>query len=77
MNGGGKSDRPIVPGKGANKASGKPLAAERLEGRGLAKGNPGEQTRVWTQGQTDLNAALDRIRRARPCVRTQGKSPVR
>lgn len=64
MNGGGKSDRPIVPEKGANKAGGKPRAAERLEGRGLAKGNPGEQTRFWTQGQTDLSAALDRIRKA-------------
>ena len=77
MNGGGKSDRPIVPGKGANKASGRLPAAECPEGRGLAKGKPGEQTRVWTQGQTDLNVALDRIRKARPCVRTQGKSPVR
>ena len=77
MNGGGKSDRPIVPTKGANKAGGGPPAAERREGRGLAKGNPGEQSRIWTQGQTDLNAALDRIRKARPCVRTQGKSPVR
>jgi len=79
MNGGGKSDRPIVPSKGANKANGKPSAAERPEGRGLAKGNPGEQSRFWTQGQTDLNAALDRIRKAaeRFSVRTQGKSPVR
>ena len=64
MNGGGKSDRPIVPRKGANKASGGPPAAERPEGRGLAKGSPGEQSRFWTQGQTDLNAALDRIRKA-------------
>ncbi len=64
MNGGGKSDRPIVPEKGANKASGRPPAAEHPEERGLAKGNPGEQTRFWTQGQTDLNAALDRIRKA-------------
>jgi group II intron reverse transcriptase/maturase len=28
----------------------------------LAKGNPGEQTRFWTQGQVDLQHALDRIR---------------
>lgn len=62
MNDGGKSDRPIVPEKGANKGSGKPFPAERPEGRGLAKGNPGEQSRFWTQGQHDLDHALDRIR---------------
>jgi len=58
----GKSDKPIVPGKGANKERGRPRPAERLEGRGLAKGNPGEQTKFWTQGQVDLHHALDRIR---------------
>ena len=61
-NDGGKSDKPIVPQKGANKARGRPRSAERLEGRGLAKGNSGEQTRFWTQGQIDLHHALDRIR---------------
>ena len=64
MNEGGKSDKPIVPGKDANKADGALSAAEGLEGRGLAKGNPGEQTRFWTQGQIDLDDALDRIRKA-------------
>jgi group II intron reverse transcriptase/maturase len=64
MNDGGKSDKPVVPAKGANKGSGEPPPAERLEGRGLAKGNSGEQTRFWTQGQTDLHDALDRIRKA-------------
>ena len=64
MNDDGNSDKPIVPKKGANKGSGRPHLAERLEGRGLAKGNPGEQTRFWTQGQTDLQHALDRIREA-------------
>ncbi len=58
----GKSDKPTVPGKGANKERGRPRCAERLEGRGLAKGNSGEQTRFWTQGQVDLRHALDRIR---------------
>ena len=33
----GKSDRPIVPAKSPNKAGGAPLAAEGMEGRGLAK----------------------------------------
>lgn len=64
MNDDWKSDKPIVPEKGANKEWGKARSAERLEGRGLAKGNPGEQTRFWTQGQTDLSHALDRIRKA-------------
>ena len=58
----GKSDKPIVPEKDANKARVKPCSAERQEGRGLAKGNSAEQTRFWTQGQVDLHHALDRIR---------------
>ena len=64
MNDDGKSDRPVVPAKGANNGCGKPHPAECLEGRGLAKGNPGEQSRFWTQGQHDLDHALDRIRAA-------------
>lgn len=52
----------MVPKKRANKGSGGPVPAERVEGRGLAKGNSGEQTRFWTQGQHDLHQALDRIR---------------
>ena len=64
MNDAGKPDKPIVPGKAANKGNGKPGLAERLEGRGLAKGNQEEQSRFWTQGQLDLNHALDRIRKA-------------
>ena len=64
MNDDGNSDKPIVPKKAANKGSGRPNPAERLEGRGLAKGNLGEQSRFWTQGQVDLQHALDRIRNA-------------
>jgi group II intron reverse transcriptase/maturase len=60
----GKSDKLIVPKNPANKEGGRPPSAERAEGRGLAKGNPGEQTRFWTQGQVDLHDALDRIRKA-------------
>jgi hypothetical protein len=37
MNEQGKSDRPKVPGKSLNKATGAPGAAEEMEGRGLAK----------------------------------------
>ena len=64
MNDGGKSDKPIVPEKAANKERGRPRSAEWLEERGLAKGNAGEQTRFWTHGQIDLQHALDRIRKA-------------
>jgi group II intron reverse transcriptase/maturase len=65
MNNAGKSDKPVVPKKGANNGSaGNRAPAERLEERGLTKGNPGEQTRFWTQGQVDLQHALDRIRKA-------------
>jgi len=64
MNDGGKSDKPIVPAKDANNGGGRPRPAECPEGRGLAKGNPGEQIRFWTQGQVDLQHALDRIRNA-------------
>lgn len=62
MDDSGNSDKPIVLEKCANKGSGGPEPAECMEGRGLAKGNSGEQTRFWTQGQYDLHHALDRIR---------------
>ena len=58
----GKSDSPIVPGKAPNKGRGAPGPAEAVEGRGLAKGNPGQQTRFRTQGRADLQHALVRIR---------------
>lgn len=56
----GKSDRPIVPGKSPNKAS--RAAAEEMEGRGLAKGNPSQQNASRTQSRTDAPSALDRVR---------------
>jgi group II intron reverse transcriptase/maturase len=64
MNADGKSDSPIVPGKPANKADGAPSAAEPVEERGLAKGNPGEQTRDRTQRRMVLQQALSRVRQA-------------
>ena len=97
MNGAGKSDRPIVPGKPANKdggcrrrrgygepytgtqaetpdtAKGAPTAtpagsaptAERVEGRGLAKGNPRQQNAPRTpRRQYGVHSALERIRQA-------------
>ena len=62
MNGRGKSDSPIVPGKLPNKGRGALRFTEGVEGRGLAKGNSGQQTRFRTQGRTDLQHALVRIR---------------
>lgn len=38
--------------------------AEDVEGRGLAKGKTGEQTRVRTQCRSALQHALDRLRQA-------------
>ncbi len=62
MNEAGKSDRPVVPEKSPNKA-GRP-AAEGMEGRGLAKGNPSQQNASRTPGRNDALSALERIRQA-------------
>jgi len=62
MNGPGKSDRPVVPEKSPNKA-GQP-AAEGMEGRGLAKGNPPQQNASRTPGRNNAPSALERIRQA-------------
>ena len=57
-----KSDRPNVPEKSPNNA-GQP-AAEGMEGRGLAEGNPREQNAPRTQRRTSAQSALERIRQA-------------
>lgn len=62
MNEPGKSDRPVVPEKFPNKA-GQP-AAEGMEGRGLAKGNPSQQNGSRTPSRNDALSALERIRQA-------------
>jgi len=61
----GKSDKPIVPKKSANKGGHRSgwTSAEPMEGRGLAKGNPDQQNRTRTPDM-DLQQALDRIREA-------------
>ncbi len=64
MNGIGKSDRPVVPRKPSNKAAGALAAAERVEGRGLAKGKSRQHSRSRTQSRGILHWALERIRRA-------------
>ena len=62
MNGDGKSDSSVVPEKPPNKA-GQP-AAEVVEGRGLAKGNPPETTTHRTQRRMSVPSGLERIRHA-------------
>ena len=58
----GKSDRSIVPRKPSNKTAGAPAAAERVEGRGLAKGNPRQPPQTRTQSRKALMLKLERIR---------------
>lgn len=63
MNGYGKSDSPVVPAKSSNKdgATAAPLA-EKMEGRGLPKGNLEEPNKSRAQLRQDLQSALDRVR---------------
>jgi RNA-directed DNA polymerase len=60
MNGPGQSDRPVVPGKSPNNAG--PPAAEGMEGRGLAKGNPSRQNAPRAQDREGAPSALARVR---------------
>src|SRR5512143_3195447 len=62
MDGGGKSDSPVVPVKPPNKSG--PSEAEAVEGRGLAKGNPPESNTRRTQSREGVTSALERIREA-------------
>jgi group II intron reverse transcriptase/maturase len=62
MNGKRESDSFIVPRKRPNKADGAPPVAEDVEGRGLAKGNTGRQTRSRARNRRSLQQALDRVR---------------
>ena len=72
MNGRGKSDGPIVPKTPANNGGAARLpdvhrdpresSAERVEGRGPAKGNSLRGPEDRTQGRDSLQAALERIR---------------
>jgi retron-type reverse transcriptase len=68
MNGQGKSDRPVVPLKFANKA-GRPVA-EGMEGRGLAEGNLREQNALRTPSRVSALSALERVRQAAKKDRT-------
>jgi RNA-directed DNA polymerase len=62
MNGPRQSDRPVVPPKPPNKA-GRP-AAEGVEGRGQAKGNPSQQHAPRTPSRDGALSALARVREA-------------
>jgi hypothetical protein len=76
MDGCGKSDSPIVPGKSPNKApqgaaegmaraSQRSAASQSSKGRGLAKGNPLEQNAPRTQSRSSCApSALERVRQA-------------
>src|SRR5712692_8034647 len=54
----GKSYSPAVPTKPPNKA----VAAEAVEGRGLAKGNTAGKTRSGPRAGMRVSQALDRVR---------------
>ena len=62
MNGRGKSDSSVVPGKRSNNVG--ESAAETVEGRGLAKGNSHERNTFRTQSRGDVPSALERVRQA-------------
>jgi RNA-directed DNA polymerase len=62
MDGRGKSDGPVVPGKPPNKA-GRPVA-EAVEERGPAKGNPHERNALRTPSRAGAQSALERVRQA-------------
>src|SRR5437867_1525490 len=62
MDGRGKSDSSVVPGKLPNKAE--EPAAEAAEGRGLAKGNSPERNALRTQSRDSALSALERVRQA-------------
>ena len=58
----GKSDSPAVPAKSSNNAG--QLAAEGMEGRGLAKGNLPQQNAFRIQSRSNALSALGRVRQA-------------
>ena len=62
MDGRGKSDSSVVPGKPPNNAE--EPAAEGVEGRELAKGNSPERNALRTLGRDGARSALERVRQA-------------
>ena len=70
MDGCGKSDSLVVPGKPPNNAE--EPAAEVVEGRGRTKGNSPERNALRTQSRESMPSALERVRQA---VRKDRKQP--
>jgi RNA-directed DNA polymerase len=62
MNEHGKSDRPVVPKKSSNNTA--DAVAERMEGRGLAKGNTHQRNASRTQRRINAPSELERVRQA-------------
>jgi len=78
MHGRGKSDSPAVPKTPPNKGGGAPSPAEGAEGRGLAKGNPGQHSKSRTQSRTGADRALPtRARSGKPRTRPRDGAYVR
>ena len=63
MNGHGKSDRPKVPAKFANKGEAANTPAERDGGKGSDQGKHGKQNTRRTQCRESVQSALDRVRK--------------
>ncbi len=59
-----ESDRFIVSGKPSNKIRDNKRVAEKVERRGLAKGNPSKRNKGWTQCQITLPNEPERVRQA-------------
>ncbi len=72
MNGGGKSDDSVLPGKLANKGDDASPLAERVEGRESAKGNSDGQNRDRAQKRAALQSKLDRVRQKAKRKRRHG-----
>jgi group II intron reverse transcriptase/maturase len=73
MDGRGKSDKPVVPGKPANIERAEPLKVEWVEGSGLAKGNPDQQNKFraqYRQGMDKENSK--RARSGKPRTQPRG-----
>ena len=62
MHGNEESDSPVLPMKLPNKATAAAVAAEVVEGRGLAKENTGSTTRPGPSAGQGVSSGLDRVR---------------
>ena len=60
-----ESDSLIVSRKPSNKIRDNKRVAEKVERRGLAKGNPSKRNKGWTQSQITLPSELERVRQTK------------